>query len=292
MKYDCDTIRDLMPLCADGIASEASSRTLEAHLAECETCAAEWESIRSGGTVFPETEVPEETKQYAKTAKRVRKKHLLVLICTVLVIALAYFGKTAFFLIQYGGGRLSAENAALRYMDSAALDGGLYPSGYACRRYYDLSYIRDYPRETVYTETLGGKTEKYCFVRYSNTDTGKTYLDVLDTKKIWGLWFGAGTFGGIEVTGEQGVCSIIKPIESAVDVTFCFYISDPEVAKIELAFEDYTTEQTADSFADGICAFRYSYRYDRNRISEITARALDAGGNVLYTMENNVWTRA
>lgn len=291
MKYDCDTIRDLMPLCADGIASEASSRTLEAHLAECETCAAEWESLRSGGTVFPETEVPEETKQYAKTAKRVRKKHLLVLICTVLAVALAYFGNTAFFLIQYGGGRLSAENAALRYMDSAALDGGLYPSGYAFRRYNDLSYIRDYPREAVYT-AANGATEKYCFVRYTNTDTGKEYLDVLDTKKIWGLWFGAGTFGGIELTREQGVYTLVKPIETAVDVTFCFYVSDPKVAKIELAFEDYTEEHLLSPDDNGICAYKYSYRYDRNRISEITARALDTGGNVLYTMENGVWTRA
>ena len=292
MKYNCDTVRDLMPLCADGIASAASEEMLQAHLAECEACAAEWQSIKEGGAVFPETVVPEETKQYAKTAKRVRKKHIIVLICMVLIAALAYFGRAAFFLIQYGGGRFSAEKAALQYMNEAAVDGGLYPSGYAYHRYSDLSYIRNYPREVIYTVTAGGATEKYCFVKYSNTDSGKDYLDVLDTHKIWGLWFGSGTYGGIEIPQEAGVCSLVKPIETAVDVLFCFYVSDPNVRSIELAHEDYTEQQRVDSAENVVCAFKYNYRYDREKISEITASARDASGNVLYTMENGVWTHA
>ena len=88
------------------------------------------------------------------------------------------------------------------------------------------------------------------------------------------------------------VCSLVKPIETAVDVLFCFYVSDPDVRSVELAHEDHTETQMMDPAADGICAFKYNYRYDRNRISEITASARDAGGNVLYTMENGVWTHA
>ena len=38
MKYDCDVIRDLLPLYADGVCSEGSRRMVEEHLRECPDC--------------------------------------------------------------------------------------------------------------------------------------------------------------------------------------------------------------------------------------------------------------
>ena len=35
MKYECDVIRDLIPLYIDDVASTASRRMVEEHLAEC-----------------------------------------------------------------------------------------------------------------------------------------------------------------------------------------------------------------------------------------------------------------
>ena len=92
MKYECNVIRDLMPLCAEGMASEASEKTMQAHLAECKDCAAEWESIKDGSAPFPETEVPEETKQYAKTAKRVKHKRIRLLAIAVLTTVAVLVG--------------------------------------------------------------------------------------------------------------------------------------------------------------------------------------------------------
>lgn len=37
-KISCDVIQDLLPLVQDGIASEASQRLVEEHLAQCELC--------------------------------------------------------------------------------------------------------------------------------------------------------------------------------------------------------------------------------------------------------------
>lgn len=34
----CETIRDLLPLCLDGLASEESRREVEEHLAGCPAC--------------------------------------------------------------------------------------------------------------------------------------------------------------------------------------------------------------------------------------------------------------
>lgn len=39
MKYNCDVIRDLLPLYIDGVASEKSAELVREHLAECEKCA-------------------------------------------------------------------------------------------------------------------------------------------------------------------------------------------------------------------------------------------------------------
>ena len=41
----CDVIRDLMPLCADGVASEESRAAVEAHIRTCEACRALYESM-------------------------------------------------------------------------------------------------------------------------------------------------------------------------------------------------------------------------------------------------------
>ena len=40
MKYECDVIRDLIPLYIDDVASTASRRMVEEHLAECADCRA------------------------------------------------------------------------------------------------------------------------------------------------------------------------------------------------------------------------------------------------------------
>lgn len=48
MKYDCDLIRDLLPLYCDGICSDSSKQAVEAHLAECPDCRGYLEMERSG----------------------------------------------------------------------------------------------------------------------------------------------------------------------------------------------------------------------------------------------------
>ena len=44
MKYRCDMVRDLMPLCLDHEASESSEQTVIERLAECKECTKEFYS--------------------------------------------------------------------------------------------------------------------------------------------------------------------------------------------------------------------------------------------------------
>lgn len=46
MKTDCDVIRDLMPLAAEGIASEKSLALVREHLEECPACRAAYEEMK------------------------------------------------------------------------------------------------------------------------------------------------------------------------------------------------------------------------------------------------------
>lgn len=45
MKTNCDIIRDLLPLYAEHITSEATNALVEEHLAECEACRTELEQM-------------------------------------------------------------------------------------------------------------------------------------------------------------------------------------------------------------------------------------------------------
>ena len=53
MKTNCDIIRDLLPLYAEHITSEATNALVEEHLAECEACRAELEQMEQPETDFP-----------------------------------------------------------------------------------------------------------------------------------------------------------------------------------------------------------------------------------------------
>ncbi|PYI52572.1 zf-HC2 domain-containing protein [Paenibacillus flagellatus] len=54
-KSECDIVKDLLPLYVDDVCSEASGRMIREHLAVCGDCKDEWEHLRSGFAVSPET---------------------------------------------------------------------------------------------------------------------------------------------------------------------------------------------------------------------------------------------
>ena len=67
MKNECDIVRDLLPLCAEGLASEASRRLVEDHVAACEECRAEYESFNG------KTEEPPIPQTDAEPLMRIRR---------------------------------------------------------------------------------------------------------------------------------------------------------------------------------------------------------------------------
>lgn len=95
MKHDCDIIRDLMPLCIDGTASEKSRHMVGEHVLECQPCMEIYQEMRAEVPKGPV--VSKDAAPFGDTVKKLRKKRnkrrVLGIIAGVMVgILLVMFG--------------------------------------------------------------------------------------------------------------------------------------------------------------------------------------------------------
>lgn len=100
----CAVNRDLMPLCIDGTASEASQRKVRKHVAECPPCATVYQEMQTS----VDLNVPDETEQqqFDTAVKKVRHKHtrrkltavLSGVLLALLVCAAAAYGYYWYFV--------------------------------------------------------------------------------------------------------------------------------------------------------------------------------------------------
>lgn len=104
MKNECSIVRDLLPLCIDGAASEDSRKLVEEHTVICEDCAKERREML---LALPENQEPQkEQAVLQKAAKRLRRKHmrrggLLAIIGLMLGILLALSGRALYIHMRY-----------------------------------------------------------------------------------------------------------------------------------------------------------------------------------------------
>ena len=91
-KLPCDIIQDLLPSYADGLTSPASSKAIEAHLAECQTCAAAYAAMQTGSiedAKGPEGSGSEDCPEidYLKKIRSTNRKRILAAVLLVLLLA-------------------------------------------------------------------------------------------------------------------------------------------------------------------------------------------------------------
>lgn len=92
-ELDCEIVKDLLPLYADGIASEVSRRSVESHLSGCKECMAVYQNM----TAKIEGENQTEVKEIKKFLKRTKTMYFLyglgglslVAIITCIIVDLA-----------------------------------------------------------------------------------------------------------------------------------------------------------------------------------------------------------
>ena len=104
----CAVTRDLMPLCIDGTASEASQRRVKKHVVDCPPCATVYQEMQT--QIDLDTPDQQEAAQFDTAVKKVKHKHawrklrnvLLGVLLALVVCAGA--GVTAYELALWGTG--------------------------------------------------------------------------------------------------------------------------------------------------------------------------------------------
>lgn len=83
-KLNCEIIRDLIPLCGEGLCSEESRKLVESHIFTCEDCRKLYAPLPAQEA--PETAVPSETKAMQKLSRRLKFGKLWVTLLVLLVL--------------------------------------------------------------------------------------------------------------------------------------------------------------------------------------------------------------
>ena len=82
MKVHCDVIRDLLPLYAENMASQASRELVEVHLRECDNCAREWNNLKNPGDIVGEPGL----SGLKRVNKTIRSSRILAFAAAVLML--------------------------------------------------------------------------------------------------------------------------------------------------------------------------------------------------------------
>ncbi|MCL1802638.1 MAG: zf-HC2 domain-containing protein [Eubacteriaceae bacterium] len=98
MRVSCEVIKDLLPLCHDGVCSNDSKAMVEEHLAECENCKAELQAMdeiipmRNTGQNLREAEsIKQLSKKWRKGMLKSFLKGALITVAALVVLALIFY---------------------------------------------------------------------------------------------------------------------------------------------------------------------------------------------------------
>ena len=98
MKYPCEIIRDLLPLCIDNVCSAESAAAVEEHLSECEKCRKYYESMKSTDGFKEKQNDNSEDIKMAESLKKIKtkinRKTRNIIICAaaaVLAVAVSFY---------------------------------------------------------------------------------------------------------------------------------------------------------------------------------------------------------
>ena len=291
MKYEHDVIRDLMPLCIDGIASEKSQEAVKMHLAECPDCRKEWEQMKANINSFEAPPLPVDTPKYAETAKRVRKHSVILKWFIAGAVILAAFGGLVIANLL-NGAHFSAKGAAKAFAEDTVTDHALSP--------VEITGLGEIASQD-------DKTRINFFLAKSETGSVSYFANQAERSapEQLGLWKCSSGF--YSVLNEKQKTGIYMDIGRGnfQDRTegfwyAAFLVWDENVKTITVQTETGTVEVHLNENRFGV--FRrddipYQTGGERPDFRITEGEACDAAGNVLYTIQpqtqkigDNEWT--
>lgn len=258
MKYRCDMVKDLMPLCLDHEASESSEQTVIEHLAECKECSKYYEDL--GKEMEPIKEQDDKENKYVRLASKLRKKRKI----TAAFIASFVWIFCVSCLCYANGYRLSSRAAA-------DLSGRLKPVSQmiACYEWKDDLHFYIYDSYSCYDVVHVKRT----LLGWKQFDT---YLN-------WPKWSIYEENIGIEMAGS----TLHFRYDEGVQL-FPVRVYDENVKSIEVTCFGQT--QTKEVSSGEVVLFTFDAPLGQSN-EEIEATAYDESGSAVYRLEsqNGMW---
>lgn len=91
MKISCEVIKDLLPLYHDGVCSDDSKALIEAHLAACASCQAEFQAMNSLLPIHQTEQNLQEADIVKRLSRRWKRGMLKSLLKGILIAAIVVF---------------------------------------------------------------------------------------------------------------------------------------------------------------------------------------------------------
>lgn len=267
MKYPCDIIRDLMPLCADSAASEASGQAVRAHIGTCTECARIWSEMQHELDLPEEPPAPQE-EGYKKAAGKYRKKRLAVMLCV-------------FFAALLGG------LCIFDYLDTV-------PTSRTCRTRTGVitNYLmtvtgRHIPVFLPEYEILAEQaweSEPEKFFHWVYLPEINQYGVVATEKNEKGRYGICSGTGMRLFQGESEIDSAM-PFPDSTGTWSLFRSKDVRVHEFRITVSGETQCAEVNERGCAVLHFHaYNRSYSKKTSPAVTGEALDADGNLLYTM--------
>ncbi|MBR4085497.1 MAG: zf-HC2 domain-containing protein [Lachnospiraceae bacterium] len=256
MKYRCDMVRDLMPLCLDHEASESSEQTVIEHMVECKECTKYYEAL--GKEMEPIGEQRDKENEYVKLASKIRKRKKITA-----VFITSFVWLFCFICLTYASGyRLSPKAAA------------------------DLSGRLNDTSQVISCYEWEDDFHFYIYDSYSCYDVVYVEKSLLGWKKYdnnlnWPKWSAYEENVGIETAGA--LCHF--KYDEGVQL-FPVRVYDDKVKSIEVTCFEQT--QTKEVTPGEVVLFTFDAVVGQS--NKIEATAYDAKGNALYYLdERHIW---
>lgn len=259
MKYKCDMVKDLMPLCLDHEATKASEQTVIEHLAECKDCTAYYEEMVKD--LMPAEKKMNFESKYRELANRLRKGKMVRMIVAVLV-----WGATliwAVYALGYRTNSRAAVELSGKLNDPSVLLGS-YEWKNNCHFYF-YDNMACYEVVTAERNVLGWKQ-----------------FDTWLNWPKWSLYDGREEGTGIDVTGE--LCHY--RYDEGVQL-FPVVVHDERVKSMEVTC--YGKTETKEILPETFTLFAFDAISGQSDALE--AVAYDGEGKALYRYEkkNGYW---
>ena len=262
MKYQCNVIHDLMLPCAEGSASAEGRAALRTHLSECKDCAKEWKKLTG-------------SKKVSEKAVRIRipKKVKKGIITGILAAVLIYFA--AVIIVPYVKMYAQCGNTPEEAIEKAVQKNSWITGPYNPD---NILGSADFSKDNIFYWMLN---DIGCGTYFISTFHGKYYC-------------GGGTSHGIPE--NEPVCEVFHTNvmhEQDEQEVYAYYAQDAAVKSISMTIDGQAA--TASCNEKGLCVLIFQPVKNpekpnwKSKEQEITGEALDADGNVLYTLAPPDW---